>query len=153
MRHADCDGLTRTSCKTFDICKARKPGINKNLAHSGELFGNIFYLQWRDRKKIPTRRIRDRLCQIRATALETVISTGLNLRPRRNRQAQYHMVCLHWMPDQIPWGPLGSEKYMTSAGMRSRGVDPQLCGRLLRRAISAQRYAHLLIHTISSRWR
>jgi hypothetical protein len=57
MRHADCDGLTRTSCKTFDISKARKPGINKNLAHSGELFGNIFYLQWRDRKKIPTRRI------------------------------------------------------------------------------------------------
>jgi hypothetical protein len=32
-------------------------GINKNLAHCGELFGNIFYLQWRDRKKIPTRRI------------------------------------------------------------------------------------------------
>src|SRR4029077_8751949 len=36
MRHPDCDGLTRTSCKTFDICKAREPDINKNLAHSGE---------------------------------------------------------------------------------------------------------------------
>jgi hypothetical protein len=57
MRHADCAGLTRTSCKTFDICKATEPGINKNLARSGELFGNIFYLQWRDRKEIPTRRI------------------------------------------------------------------------------------------------
>jgi hypothetical protein len=36
MRHADCDGLTRTSCETFDICKAREPGINKNLARSGD---------------------------------------------------------------------------------------------------------------------
>jgi hypothetical protein len=35
MRHADCDGLTRTSSKTFDICKAREPGINKNLANAG----------------------------------------------------------------------------------------------------------------------
>jgi hypothetical protein len=31
MRHADCDGLTRTSCKTFDICRAREPGMASYL--------------------------------------------------------------------------------------------------------------------------
>jgi hypothetical protein len=31
MRHADCDGLTSTSCKTFDICKAREPGMASYL--------------------------------------------------------------------------------------------------------------------------
>jgi hypothetical protein len=37
MRHADCDGLKRASCKTFDICKAREPGmasyLETNFAH------------------------------------------------------------------------------------------------------------------------
>src|SRR5215469_15588358 len=41
MRHGDCDDLTRTSCKTFDICKARE-----QIAAGDSVPSRLVRVQW-----------------------------------------------------------------------------------------------------------
>ena len=113
MRRADCDDLTRTSCKTFDICKAREPGINKNLAHSGELFGNQF------RSSPPTIASLRRL--LTGTATYSVQGVGpslLRAKTKSSRKSQR----------KLRRGPLGAkvwvEDFLTEFAQR---YDAQVC--------------------------